>query len=99
MNLNFNEIKIIEIKCAILQNIQIIRISNPNEKESTETTKPDKKNHGFGLYNIRKTVEKLNGQMHIPEKTPFFVLELEFNIKKSAEIQRIFNLFKNIFKR
>lgn len=82
MNNNFNETKVIEIKCAILQNVQIIRISNPNEKESTETTKPDKKNHGFGLYNIRKTVEKLNGQMHIPEKTPFFVLELEFNIKK-----------------
>lgn len=75
--------KEIEVKCAVRQNIQVICISNPNERDSTETLKADKENHGFGLYNIRRTVEKLNGQMQIPSKVPFFVLELEFCIKKS----------------
>ncbi len=72
----------IEIKCAVRQNIQVIRISNPNERDSTETIKADKENHGLGLHNIRRTVEKLNGQMHIPSKVPFFVLEIEFPVKK-----------------
>lgn len=78
-----NEIKSIDVKCAVVQGIQIIRISNPNhsESDSLETTKGDIENHGFGLYNIRKTVEKLDGQMKIPSKTPVFVLELEFKVK------------------
>lgn len=78
-----NTPKEIKVKCAVRQNVQVICISNPNERDSTETRKTDKENHGFGLYNIRRTVEKLNGQMQIPSMVPFFVLELEFCIKKS----------------
>ena len=73
----------ITVKCAIIQNVQIIRISNPNpcNNDFLDTSKADKDNHGFGLYNIRKTVEKLGGEMKIPSKFPEFVLELEFPIK------------------
>lgn len=80
----------IKIKCAVRQNIQVIRISNPNERDSTETLKTDKENHGLGLHNIRRTVEKLNGQMHIPSKVPSFVLELEFPVQN-----RYTDIFQN----
>lgn len=78
-----NETAVITVKCAITQNVQVIKVSNPNSdnKNSTETSKPDKENHGFGLFNIRRTVEKLGGEMRIPKQFPEFVLELEFPIK------------------
>lgn len=78
-----NESKIITVKCDILHGIQLIRITNPNDinNSTTETSKEDKENHGFGLYNIRRTVEKHNGQMSIPSQTPRFILDLEFQIK------------------
>lgn len=70
----------ISIDCAVIQKVQIIKVSNPNNVDSTVTIKNDKEHHGFGLYNIRKTVEMLDGQMKIPKKIPEFVLELEFPI-------------------
>ena len=75
--------KIITVKCDILQNVQLMRITNPNDinNSTTETSKEDKENHGFGLYNIRRTVEKHNGQMSIPSQTPLFILDLEFQVK------------------
>ena len=81
--INAGQIPVIEVKCAIVRNIQIIKISNPNSDNgnSTETSKEDKENHGLGLPNIRRTVEKLGGEMKIPETFPEFVLELEFPIK------------------
>lgn len=74
---------VITMKCAVVQNVQVIKLSNPNpdNKNSTETSKLDKENHGFGLYNIRRTVEKLGGEMRIPKQFPEFILELEFPIK------------------
>ena len=80
------EDKIIEVKCALIKNVQLIEISNPNEIDVQErngkiqTSKEDKTSHGFGLYNIGKTIEKYNGEMTIPSKTPKFVLRLEFHI-------------------
>lgn len=78
-----NEPKIITVKCDILQGVQLMRITNPNDKtnSTTETSKEDKENHGFGLYNIRRTVERHNGQMSIPSQTPLFILDLEFKVK------------------
>lgn len=78
-----NESKIITVKCDILQGVQLMRITNPNDnnRSTTETSKEDKENHGFGLYNIRRTVEKHNGQMSIPSQTPLFILDLEFQVK------------------
>ena len=52
-----------------------------DNKNSTETSKHDKDNHGFGLYNIRRAVEKIGGEMKIPKQFPEFILELEFPIK------------------
>lgn len=81
--LTSNGDKIITVKCDIMQNVQLMRITNPNDinNSTTETSKEDKENHGFGLYNIRRTVEKHNGQMSIPSQTPLFILDLEFQVK------------------
>ena len=35
----------------------------------------------FELYNIKRTIEKFNGQMKISSQTPLFVLEMEFKVK------------------
>ena len=46
-----DETQIIDVKCVASELIQIIRISNPNLDNNavTETSKADRKNHGFGL--------------------------------------------------
>ena len=78
-----DETQIIDVKCVASELIQIIRISNPNPDNNavTETSKADRKNHGFGLSNIRRTVEKMDGQMIISSQYPTFVLEIEFKVK------------------
>ena len=78
-----DETQIIDVKCVASELIQIIRISNPNLDNNavTETSKADRKNHGFGLSNIRRTVERMDGQMIISSQYPTFVLELEFKVK------------------
>ena len=78
-----DETQIIDVKCVASELIQIIRISNPNLDNNavTETSKADRKNHGFGLSNIRRTVERMDGQMIIASQYPTFVLEIEFKVK------------------
>lgn len=81
--LESNDNKVIKVKCVCVKGIQIINISNPNSNMMPEskTSKDDKENHGYGLYNIRRTIEKLNGQMKISSQTPLFILEMEFKVK------------------
>lgn len=78
-----DETQIIDVKCVASELVQIIRISNPNLDNNavTETSKADRKNHGFGLSNIRRTVERMDGQMIISSQYPTFVLEIEFKVK------------------
>ena len=78
-----DETQIIDVKCVASELIQIIRISNPNLDNNavTETSKADRKNHGFGLSNIRRTVERMDGLMIISSQYPTFVLEIEFKVK------------------
>lgn len=81
--LNLDDNKVIKVKCACIKGVQIIKISNPNSNTLPEskTSKDDKENHGYGLYNIKRTIEKFNGQMKISSQTPLFVLEMEFKVK------------------
>ncbi len=61
-----DETQIIDVKCVASELIQIIRISNPNlDNNVTETSKADRKNHRFGLSNIRRTLLRMDGQMII----------------------------------
>lgn len=65
----------------------IMRISNPFEggkKEKTvyrrlETTKTDRKNHGYGLANVNKAVEKYNGSVDLYSKNGKFTAEIILN--------------------
>lgn len=75
----------VKVDGAVIHNVQILKVCNPNDIDSTVTTKVDKEHHGIGLYNIRKTVEKLGGQMKIPQKVPNFILELEFPIRQTVK--------------
>lgn len=65
--------------------MQYIRIENPSDEvHKTGTsflTKKDPKEHGFGLENIRRAVEKYYGQMNATYQNGIFVLELLFTTK------------------
>ena len=78
---------IIDVKCAVNRNLQIISIANPMPEKSRfdKTSKSDKKNHGFGLINIRKAVTDLNGQMKIDAENGTFALTVEFPLTPSSE--------------
>lgn len=70
---------VVKVRCAALHGVQLIRISNPNPAElgSLKTTKSDKINHGFGLYNIRRAAERLGGKAEVETVFPEFVLTVE----------------------
>jgi len=69
----------IDVKCAVAKKIQIISISNPNIKErDLSTSKENKYEHGFGLNNIYKSVDRLGGEVSISSMTPVFTLDIEF---------------------
>lgn len=79
-------IRTVKIECACVQNVQLIRISNPTDNvmfvNDTEicTTKDNKELHGFGLYNIKKTVAKHSGDFSIKVDDGQFILEVGFRI-------------------
>lgn len=59
-----------------------IRLANPYSREGKvpegdfRTRKKDKKNHGFGLQNIRSVVAKYNGEMNIENRENIFLVEI-----------------------
>lgn len=77
--------KIISVKCSYVKHIQFICITNPTAENvkivnnAVETSKNDKNLHGIGLYNIRSTVRKYNGEFNISCKDGQFVMEIGFN--------------------
>lgn len=73
--------KKIDVKCTIFKKIQIISISNPNIKDRNLTTsKANKHEHGFGLNNIYRSVNRLGGEANISCIKPVFTLDIEFPI-------------------
>lgn len=79
--------RIISVDCSIDGCVQLIQVKNPSVASETEkTSKADKDNHGFGLYNIRRTVKALDGRVNIPSTSPEFILQIELMIPdKPAE--------------
>lgn len=78
--------KSISVKCIFSKGVQIINISNPTvdtdniTENSIHTTKDDKDNHGYGLYNIKKTVDMYNGMFSINCTGGIFTLEVGLNV-------------------
>ena len=78
----------IDVNCVLKNDMQMICISNPSDTADPDlkTTKENKNEHGFGLYNIRKTVDALNGTVNISQTSPVFVLDVMFKIKKAETV-------------
>ena len=81
-----DEPKIIVVKCSYIKHIQFILISNPVAEDvkiinnTVETSKADKNIHGIGLYNIRRTVAKYEGEFEISCKDKMFVMDIGFKV-------------------
>lgn len=79
-----NEQKIISVKCSYIKRIQFIDITNPVSEDVkitnnvVETSKVDKNIHGIGLYNIRRTVMKYDGEFDISCKDKIFAMSIAF---------------------
>lgn len=78
--------KIISVKCDYFKCIQLICITNPVSENvvihnnNIETSKLDKTNHGIGLYNIRNTVAKYNGEFDITCDNNVFTLDIALKV-------------------
>jgi hypothetical protein len=77
------EEKYIDVNCVLKNDMQMICISNPSDTDDPDlkTSKENKNEHGFGLYNIRKAVDSLDGTVNISQTSPIFVLDVMFRIK------------------
>lgn len=81
-----NSSKIISVTCDYFKCIQLICITNPVAENivihnnNIETSKTDKNNHGIGLYNIRKTVAKYNGEFDITCENNVFTLDIALKV-------------------
>lgn len=79
-----DEQKIISVKCSYIKRIQFIDITNPVSEDVkitnnvVETSKVDKNIHGIGLYNIRRTVMKYDGEFDISCKDKTFAMSIAF---------------------
>jgi sensor histidine kinase regulating citrate/malate metabolism len=68
-----------------------MRITNPVAEKveitnnTAATTKKDRLSHGFGLYNIKKTVEKYKGDFSIKSDSSVFILELGFQLSAISQ--------------
>lgn len=79
------EERYIDVNCVLKNDMQMICITNPSDTDDPDlkTSKENKNEHGFGLYNIRKTVDALDGTVNISQTSPVFVLDVMFRVKLS----------------
>lgn len=71
------EERYIRIQMRTYRNILFYQIENPYSKEHSQRSRG--KNHGYGLQNVQKCVEKHNGHMSISQDENKFVLSMRLN--------------------
>lgn len=75
--------KIINVYGAFVHGYFLLKIKNPtvntNVNSRMATTKADRLNHGFGLANIKRTVNKYSGHISINCEDNFFILNITFS--------------------
>lgn len=71
------EERYIRIQMRTYRNILFYQIENPYAKEYSQWSRG--KNHGHGLQNVQKCVEKHNGHMSISQDENKFVLSMRLN--------------------
>ena len=73
---------VISVKSTENENATVITISNPTNEDIRirgnyiKTTKEDKRNHGLGISNIRRAVQKYNGYADISCENKIFTIEI-----------------------
>lgn len=74
---------VINVYGAFVHGYFLLKIKNPtvntNVNGKMTTTKADKLNHGFGLANIKRTVNKYSGYISINCEDNFFILNITFS--------------------
>lgn len=71
------ENRFIDVKIGIYNNFMSIIITNSTAmQKDLKTTKIDKSNHGFGMKNISRVVEKYNGSMQITQTKSSFRIDI-----------------------
>lgn len=84
--LKVDGIRWINITAAKEKNFQYIEISNSKNPDLTFsysqnfTSKTDKINHGYGLYNIRKAAARYDGKVEIEDRNDTFILTVIINM-------------------
>ncbi len=84
--LKTNNNRWIYVKAAKQKSFQYIEISNSKSSDEVFsdtqnfTSKTDKINHGYGLYNIRKAAEHYDGKVEIADKNDTFTLTVILNL-------------------
>lgn len=74
--------KVIEIRIRQMKQHFVLEVENPvewevwPEKVMMETSKDDKRYHGYGMQNVRGAVEKYGGSLKFPKKEGFFVVSV-----------------------
>ncbi len=76
---------LIKIKSNLVGDYFVYSISNPtviqnNFTDIPKTDKSDKKSHGFGLYNIKNTVNKNDGELRINCENNIFNLTVSYRV-------------------
>ena len=81
-----SDMKVIELDLKKTDKFFLVSVKNPSAKEplvnegEMETIKSDKKNHGFGMTNMRMAVDKYDGAMEVSTETidenDYFVVEI-----------------------
>ena len=100
-----NFIYIIRFKKDIKSNKELIIVENSYKKidinidkifEKGYSTKQNKKDHGLGLWNVRKILSKSENLNLFTSKDKLFSQQLEITIcnNKSSKSQKIFRRFK-----
>ena len=56
--------------------LSIIIVNSSLAEKDLKTSKKDKVNHGYGLVNIKKTVEKYNGNLKIEQAHESFKVDI-----------------------
>ncbi len=75
--------RLIEIEANVVNTFFVFSISNPADQEGSKglfTTKPDAKNHGYGLKNVKRAVEKYNGVLVTGFDNGMFTVDLRLKL-------------------
>lgn len=88
------EERYIRIQMRIYHNILFYQVENPYAEGYPQRSRG--KNHGYGLQNVQKCVEKHNGHMSISQNDNMFVLSMRLNDCIPIDCQLLENTYPSV---